>query len=81
MYFVYILKNKINSHLYKGITNDLHRRISEHNQGKHKYTAPYRPWEIVYIEEYASLKEARSREIFLKSGAGREFLKKKLLSI
>jgi putative endonuclease len=78
MHFVYVLKNKINSQLYKGITNDLERRISEHNQGKHKYTSAYRPWEVVYFEEYGSLEEARSRELFLKSGAGREFLKRKL---
>jgi putative endonuclease len=36
------------------------------------------PWEIVYFEEFESLKEARSREIFFKTGAGREYLKRKL---
>jgi putative endonuclease len=81
MYFVYVLKSKINSQLYKGITNDLERRISEHNQGKHKYTSQFLPWEIAYFEEFATLHEARSRELFLKSGTGREFLKRKLLSI
>ena len=81
MYFVYILKNKINSQLYKGITNDLERRISEHNQGKHKYTSQFLPWEIAYYEEFTSLKEARTRELFLKSGAGREFLRRKLPGI
>jgi putative endonuclease len=80
-YFVYVLRNKINSELYKGITNNLQRRISEHNQGKHKYTSQFLPWEIAYSEEFETLKEARSRELFLKSGSGREFLKRKLISI
>ena len=75
MYFVYILKNKINTQLYKGITNDLDRRIIEHNLGKHKYTAAFRPWEIIYFEEYQTLKEARIRELYFKSGSGRELLK------
>jgi putative endonuclease len=75
MYFVYILRNKINTQHYKGMTNDLDRRIIEHNQGKHKSTSPYRPWEIAYFEEYDTFEEARARELFFKSGSGRELIK------
>jgi putative endonuclease len=78
MYYVYVLKNRVNTQLYKGLTKDLKKRIIEHNQGKHKYTSQYMPWEIVYFEEFESLKEARLREIFFKTGAGREYLKRKL---
>lgn len=77
-YYVYVLKNSYNTQLYKGITNNLDRRIKEHNQGKNKYTAQYMPWEMVYFETFESLAEARRRELFLKSGDGREFLKRKL---
>jgi putative endonuclease len=79
MYFVYVLQNKVNKHLYKGISNNLERRIKEHNQGKHKSTAPYIPWEIVYFEEYETFEEARKRELFLKSGSGRELLRNLLV--
>jgi putative endonuclease len=78
MYFVYVLRNGINKHLYKGVTKDLNKRIKEHNQGKHKYTSQYCPWEIAYYEEFENFSDARAREFFLKSGAGREFLRRVL---
>ncbi|MFP4018027.1 MAG: GIY-YIG nuclease family protein [Bacteroidales bacterium] len=37
--------------MYKGCTKDLLNRIKQHNQGKSKYTASKRPWEIVYFEK------------------------------
>ena len=75
MYYVYILRNKVNNHLYKGVCADLQKRIREHNSGNHKYTAQYMPWEIAYYETYSTFEEARKRELFFKSGCGREFLK------
>lgn len=57
------------------MTNDLIRRLSEHNSGKHFYTKRYCPWVMIYSEEYDSLKEARAREKYLKSSSGRRFLK------
>ena len=78
MYFVYVLKSNKNSRLYKGMTNDLKRRIYEHNLGKNKSTRPYRPWTLVYFESFETRVEARSREKYLKSGIGREFLINKL---
>ena len=76
MYFDYVLKNNINNSLYKGMTNNLERRLYEHNLGKHKSTKPFRPWILAYQEEFDTREEARKREIFFKSGAGREYLKK-----
>jgi len=78
VYFVYVLKSNKNSRLYKGMTNDLKRRIYEHNLGKNKSTRPYRPWTLVYFESFETRVEARSREKYLKSGIGREFLINKL---
>jgi len=60
------------------MTNDLKRRIYEHNLGKNKSTRPYRPWTLVYFESFETRVEARSREKYLKSGIGREFLINKL---
>ena len=75
MYNVYILKSEIDGRLYKGITNDLRRRLKEHNSGKHKSTKGYKPWKLVYSEEVKDRMEAREREKYFKSGSGREFLK------
>lgn len=51
-------------------------RLLQHNAGSTKSTKGYRPWELVYKEEFKTLHEARAREVFLKSGIGREFLDK-----
>jgi putative endonuclease len=64
------------NYIYVGITNNLERRISDHNSGYNKLTKPYRPFELILVEEYNSRKEARAREKYLKSGQGKEFLKK-----
>jgi putative endonuclease len=49
--------------------------MSEHERGQSNYTRHTGPYEVIYREEFASLKEARKRELFLKSGKGREYLK------
>ena len=74
-YFVYVLKSEIDGRLYKGLTNDVERRIVEHNNGKTKTTKAYRPWSLVYKEKHESLEKAREREKYLKTGEGRELLK------
>ena len=76
MYYVYVLKSEIDGRLYKGMTNDLDRRIKEHNSGKHKSTKGYKPWKLVYSEEVQNRLEAREREKYFKSGIGREYLKR-----
>ena len=78
MWYAYVLKSRINLRLYTGSTNDLSRRLSEHNSGKSKYTRSTRPFDLIYSEEFTSRLEARRRERFLKTGKGREFLKEKI---
>ena len=78
MYYAYVLKSELDNRLYKGLTNNLERRICEHNQGKHKSTTPYRPWKLIYFEEFQTMAEARKRELYFKSGSGREFIKKNI---
>jgi len=76
MYYFYVLKNESDSSLYKGITNNLNKRLFEHNQGLGKSTASKRPYKLVYSEGYKTRNEARQREVYFKSGCGREQLKK-----
>jgi len=66
MYYVYILKSKRDSNLYIGSTNNLERRINEHNNGLVFCTKSRVPFELVYYEAYKSEKDARSREQNLK---------------
>jgi putative endonuclease len=73
---VYILKSEKYPITYVGSTQDIHRRIIEHNSGKQRFTSRYVPWVIVYTEEFAELSSARKREKYFKSAAGRRFIKK-----
>lgn len=75
MYFVYILQSLKDKKFYTGITNNLERRLKEHNKGKKSTpsTAYRGPFKLVYFEKFNSRQVARKREKFLKSGTGREF--------
>jgi len=62
MYWFYVIKSKKNEELYFGSTNNLVRRLEEHNSGKTFSTARYKPWRFVYVEGYASKEDAEYRE-------------------
>ena len=76
MYYVYILRSETTNTFYIGCTDNIDRRIKEHNAGLSKYTKAKRPWIIEYKEEYNTLSEARSRERKIKSWKKREAIKK-----
>ena len=61
------------------MTNNLQRRLSQHNNGYNKSTKHYAPFFLFYYEEYRTRSEARIREKFLKNASGKRFLRKKLL--
>ncbi len=66
MNYTYILKCKDGS-LYTGWTNNLERRLKDHNEGKGaKYTKARRPVELVYYETFSTKEEAMSREYAIK---------------
>lgn len=66
MYYVYILKSRKDFLLYIGSTNDLRKRLREHNEGKVFSTKSRQPFELVYYESYKSESDARKREKNLK---------------
>ncbi|WP_369431597.1 GIY-YIG nuclease family protein [Rhodohalobacter sulfatireducens] len=49
--------------------------MSEHQNGYERTTKPYRPFKLIYYESFPDRKEARNREKYLKSAAGKRFLK------
>lgn len=72
MNYTYILKCKDDS-LYTGWTNDLKKRITNHNAGKGaKYTKARRPVELVYYEEFQTREEAMKREYAIKQLSRKE---------
>ena len=74
MYFVYVLYSKKLNKRYVGSSHDVNSRLNEHNNGKSKFTKAGVPWKLIYQESYPTNSEARKRELFLKSGAGRKFI-------
>lgn len=66
MYYLYVLKSKKDKYLYVGSTNDLRRRLSEHNSGKVQSTMSRRPFDLRYYEAYLIESDARNREASLK---------------
>jgi putative endonuclease len=76
MYKVYAIKIKNRNYIYVGLTSNLEERLQRHNSGREKTTRAYRPFELIYSEDHPTREEARKREKYLKSGVGKEFLKK-----
>jgi len=74
-YFVYAISSISRKYIYVGMTNNLNRRISDHNKGYNRTTKPYAPFELIFTQEFPSRIEARIKEKYLKSGVGKEFLK------
>ena len=75
MYIVYVITSEIRNYDYVGLTSNFPARFYRHNKGYERTTKPYRPFRILFTEEYKTRKEVRAREKFLKSGAGREYIK------
>jgi putative endonuclease len=80
-FVVYVLRSLKDGKHYTGSTGDLRRRLQEHARGHTQTTRRRGPFELVYTEKYGTLEEARAREKQLKSGKGREELKRILGSI
>ena len=79
MFYVYILENQGDLGWYIGMTTDLKRRVQEHISGKGgRTTSMKHGWKLIYYEAYISKSDAAGRELFLKSGSGRRFIKKQL---
>jgi len=76
MYKGYAIKSKNRNYIYVGLTSNLEERLQRHNSGREKTTRAYRPFELIYSEDQPTREEARKREKYLKSGVGKEFLKK-----
>jgi putative endonuclease len=78
-YFLYILKSVKDEKYYVGITDDVARRLKEHNLGYNKSTKPYRPYNIVHLEEFKTKEEAAKKEWWIKNKPEGRWYKKRIL--
>jgi len=79
MYYVYCLENVAKQYLYIGSTNELKRRLDEHNQGKCQATKPYTPLVLTAYVSVNTEEKARKLEAYFKTGSGKAILKKRIL--
>ena len=82
MFYVYLLQS-VNYALqhYVGLSNNLKERLKDHNGGKSKHTAKYKPWNLICYFAFKKERTAKEFEHYLKTGSGRAFLKKHFLRI
>jgi len=77
MFYVYFLKSSKDNNLYIGRTNNIQRRLYEHNAGRVPSTKSRKPFILLNYETYKTEKESVEKEIEFKKGYKREELKKK----
>lgn len=79
MWYVYVLQSKMDGKLYTDCTNDLRKQIGLHNAGRVPSTRLRSPLVLIYYEAYLDKSDAFEREKWLKSGWGRNYLKRRVL--
>ena len=70
MAVTYILESIKNGRRYVGSTDDIQQRLKHHNSGANKSTKPYRPWKVIYTEDFDTKPDAFKREMQIKSYKG-----------
>ena len=78
MFYVYILKSKLDSKFYTGFTGNLRLRLQEHKNGNVESTKNRRPLDLIYYEAYNEKGSALKREKFLKTTKGKAQLRKQI---
>ncbi|MFZ2970360.1 MAG: GIY-YIG nuclease family protein [Minisyncoccia bacterium] len=78
-YYVYIVKSVMDESYYTGVTEDLKRRLAEHNNGSSKYTSTKGNFILVWHCTFFYKKKAYDFEKYLKSGSGFAFRNKHLI--
>lgn len=76
MFFVYMIKSTTNGKTYVGSTSqNVERRLLQHNIGSNKWTKANGPFKLVYYESYICKTDALMREKFYKTGMGSQIKK------
>ncbi|MEK7138356.1 MAG: GIY-YIG nuclease family protein [Patescibacteria group bacterium] len=80
LFYVYILESSTDGNRYIGFTNNLKRRLEEHQSGKSFSTKPRLPMKLIYFEACTNENDAKRREHYLKTTGRRRFLAKRLIA-
>ena len=77
-FYTYVLASGKTETFYTGTTNNLKRRLEQHNRGNVYYTKNKLPMRLVYFEACLNKDDAYRRERYLKTGMGKRYLKNRL---
>ena len=80
MITVYVLLSLKDGLHYVGMAKNAMTRLKEHNDGKSRFTKGHAPWKIIYTEQVPDWETARKREKYLKTAAGKNWLKNQINS-
>ncbi|MDP3244147.1 MAG: GIY-YIG nuclease family protein [bacterium] len=78
-FYVYVLESLKDTKLYIGYTNNLKRRLEEHNKGLSFATKFRLPFKLIYFEGCLNIDDVKRREHYLKTTQGRRFLGLRLI--
>jgi putative endonuclease len=78
MYYVYILQSHIDSKFYTGCTSDLRKRFILHQKGQVIATKERSPFTLIYYEASLNKSDAYAREMYLKSGPGKRYIRNRI---
>jgi len=81
MFYCYILLSSKSHIFYFGSTNNLELRLKQHSEGKVKATEAHLPWRLVWYAGFETERQARDFERYLKTGSGKAFAYKRLVSV
>jgi putative endonuclease len=74
-WYVYVLRSLKDHQFYIGSTNNLRRRLQQHQRGENISTAKRRPFELLYFEGHRSLEDTIRREHYFKTTKGKVTLR------
>lgn len=78
MFYAYISQSQKSGNFYVGYASDLRKRFKEHNENKFGHTKGRGPYRLIYYEACLNEDDARSRELYFKTGKGKRYLKYRL---
>jgi len=76
--YIYVLRSAKSGRWYIGCTNNLRKRLQQHQKGLSRYTKGKGPFEIIYFEGCKNESDGFAREKYLKTGMGRRYLKNRM---
>jgi putative endonuclease len=78
LFYVYVLLSQVDKKFYTGYTENLYRRLEEHNAGKVTSTKYRKPFELIYYEVCLNKDDALHREKYLKTTYGKRYIRNRL---